>query len=111
MSTNNIQRGDVLDFTAPTGGVTSGTPVLIGSLLVVPVADALEDDVFAAQAIGVFEIAKSTNAFTEGQLAYWDDSNSRVTSTATDNTLVGVAAAAAGTSDATALIRLDGVAR
>jgi hypothetical protein len=36
MGTSFLQPGDVLEFTAPTGGVTKGVPVLIGGLPVVP---------------------------------------------------------------------------
>lgn len=108
---NYIQSGKVLDLTAPSGGVTSGIALLIGALLVVPVADASEGETFAAETMGVFELPKANQAFTEGAKLYWSTSNSNVTTTASGNTLVGVAAAAAASGDTTAHVRLDGVAR
>lgn len=111
MSTNYLQKGDIVELTAPSGGVTSGAPVLVGALLVVPVADAAVGEKFSGQAVGVFEIAKATGAVTEGAKLYWSNSNSNVTTTASGNTLVGVAVAAALSADATIAVRLDGVTR
>lgn len=111
MSTNFVQEGDTLTLTAPDGGVASSVPVVIGAIFAVPIADAEAGEDFAARVRGVYEIAKSSNAFSAGQLAYWDKDNSLVTSTATNNKLIGFAVQAAGTSDTMALIRLDGVAR
>ena len=92
----------IVDLTAPTGGVTAGLFYLIGAILVMANVTAAEGDLFAAVPEGLFdECAKATgSAWTEGQKIYWDDSNSRFTTAATDNVLVGYAAAAA-TSGAT----------
>lgn len=111
MATNFTQCGNVINFTAPTGGVTSGLAVLIGALLAVPVADAAEGELFAGQVVGVFAIAKATGAVTEGQKLYWNNTNNNLTTTASSNVLVGVATAAAASGDATVQVRLDGVAR
>lgn len=108
---NYIQSGKALDLTAPVGGVTSGMALLIGALLVVPVADAAEGETFAGETMGVFELPKANQAFTEGAKLYWSTSNENLTTTASGNTLVGVAAAAAASGDTTAHVRLDGVAR
>lgn len=108
---NLVQEGKVMPFTAPSGGVTTGTPVLIGSLLVVPEASAAEGATFQGRAEGVFTLAKETSqAWTEGQKVYWDNGNSRCTTDAVDGMLVGVAAAAAGSADTTGDVRLNGVA-
>ena len=111
MTTNFQQKGYVVDFTAPAGGVNSGSPLFVGSLFVVPIANAAEAEVFAGKVMGVFEIAKATGALTEGQKLYWNSTNSNLTTTASGNTLVGVAVAAAASGDATVKVRLDGVAR
>ena len=80
MSKIQVQRGDSLDLTAPAGGVTSGVPVLIGGLLVVPQVSAAVGEQFSGAATGVHSIAKedTTAAFNEGEIVYWDDSNARL---------------------------------
>lgn len=86
--------GNVLEFTAPTGGVVSGAPVLIGSLLVVPAVTVAQTLDFNGVARGVFDLPKATDdAFSEGEKVYWDDSAKKITETAGGNTLVGVALA------------------
>ena len=110
---NFIQQGDVMTFTAPST-VTSGAPVLIGSLLVVPTIDADTNDLFTGVATGVVSGTKpGSQAWTEGAKIYWDDSAKKFTTTSSANTLVGVAAEAVGSgvSETTGKVRLDGVAR
>lgn len=109
---NSVQKGDSLNFTAPSGGVTSGVPVLIGALLVVPVASADQDETFAGQTCGVFTCSKlSAQAWTEGAIVYWDDSNSRFTTAAASGLFkAGIAAAVAADPSATGVVRFDGVA-
>jgi predicted RecA/RadA family phage recombinase len=71
---NFIQKGEYLDFVAPVGGVTSGTAVLIGGILVVPVVSADAGAVFSGCAEGVFELPKEATAdFAAGDPVYWDD--------------------------------------
>lgn len=108
---NYIQPGDVLECTAPVGGVTTGVPVLIGSLLVIPATTVAATYKFSGQIVGVFTLAKtSAQAWTEGQKIYWDDGNSRCDSTPTVGMLIGVAAAAAANPSSTGQVRLNGVA-
>lgn len=102
-----------MTFTAPAGGVTSGVPVLIGDLLVIPVADADAGDSFAGSTTGVYSVTKvGSQAWTEGATVYWDDGNSRFTTTATGSYKAGVAAAAVGSGagETTGTVRLDGIA-
>lgn len=109
---NYVQEGEVLEFTAPSGGVTSGTGVLIGSILVIPTVTAAQTVKFNGLACGVVTHAKtSAQAWTEGVKIYWDDALKVMTTTSGGNTLVGVAAAAAANPSATGKVRLDGVAR
>jgi len=109
---NYVQPGNMLEFVAPSGGVTSGTPVKIQSLVVIPAVDAAEGDPFNALVVGVVDAAKATGAaWAIGEKVYWDDSAKKFTTTSGGNTLVGVAAAAAVSADATGKVRLDGVAR
>lgn len=109
---NYVSSGKVMEYTAPSGGVTSGTGVLIGSLLVIPTFSAAEAAKFTGVAVGVVTHAKtSAQAWTEGAKLYWDNSAKVFTTTSSGNTLVGVAAAAAANPSATGSVRLDGVAR
>lgn len=114
---NYSQDGEVLALTAPSGGVTSGTPVTIGSLVVVPTVSALEAARFSAQITGVIKGVKVTGggtAWTEGLKIYWDASAGKFTKSVISDpgdALVGVAVAAAADGDAVGYIRLDGVAR
>lgn len=111
MSTTNVQPGNVIELTAPVGGVTTGVPVLIGSLLVIPQVTAIATAKFNALVTGVVTMAKtSAQAWTEGQKVYWDDGNSRADSAATVGMLIGVAAKVAANPSATGTIRLNGVA-
>ncbi len=91
---NNLkQRGDIVTLVAPTGGVTTGLGVLIGQIFAVPVVTAAATVSFAARIAGVVELVKiSGTAWTEGQLLYWDDSASNVTTVSAGNTLIGTAA-------------------
>lgn len=109
---NFIQPGDVLDFTAPAGGVVSGTPVLIGALLVVPQVTAAATVLFAGVVVGVVSAPKAASqAWTEGAIVYWDDTAKVFTTAAAGNTRAGVAAeaVAGGAGDVIGIVRLDGV--
>ncbi len=105
-----VQEGDVLEFTAPAGGVTAGTGVKIGDLLVIPTVSALENAKFTGVRTGVVQHAKaSSDDWAEGEELYWDDSEGKFTSTSSGNYLAGAAAAAAGSNDATGKVLLFGV--
>lgn len=106
------QDADVVEFTAPSGGVVSGTAYLIGSILVVATHAAAVGVAFRGRVTGIVEHAKvSAQAWTEGVKIYWDNAAKNFTTTSGGNTLVGVAAAAASNPSATGKVRLDGVAR
>lgn len=112
MATTFIQPGDVLKFTAPSGGVVAGTGVLIGGLLVIPLDSADEDESFRGATCGVWSHAKAASqAWTEGAVVYWDDGNAVFTTTAASNYRAGVATAAVagGAGDTTGTVRLDGI--
>lgn len=110
---NYKQPGDVLTLTAPSGGVVSGTPYLIGGQLVVATHSADEGEDFAGKRSGVFsDLPKDTGAaWTQGELLYWDPGNDELT-TAADigNIPVGVAAEAALMAATTGTAFLHGVA-
>lgn len=109
---NYVQAGDVIELTAPVGGVVVDEPVLIGSLVVIPTVTAAATVKFSAKVTGVFEVPKATGtAWTEGAKLYWDVADGEFNTSSAGNTLAGVAATAAESADATGQIRLDGVAR
>lgn len=107
---NKIKPGNVLTFTAPAGGVVSGTAYLIGTLLVVATNDADAGDEFEGDRAGVFDLPKTAGqAWTEGALVYWDNTAKSLTTTATGNTLVGCAARAQLAGDTTGRVLLTGI--
>lgn len=110
---NGIQDGKAMTFTAPSGGVVSGTPVLIGALLVVPVTTNAEGERFAGETEGVIQHTKvGSQAWTEGQKIFWDNTNKRFTNaSATGLFPCGVAAEAVSNAAGNTLgkVRLDGV--
>lgn len=100
-----ISSGDVIDFTAPSGGTVSGRAVLIGSLFVIPVTSNVAGDTVAGHRTGVFdhaaEGAGSGQAWAVGDELYWDDTAKVFTKTTTSNTKRGVAVAAKTTTATT----------
>jgi predicted RecA/RadA family phage recombinase len=110
---NYVKPGNIMTFTAPTGGVVSGTAYLIGSLLVVAQASAAEGAEFEGVVEGVVTLPKTDEqAWTEGQKIYWDAGNACCTNVATAGQLVGVAAAAVASTQGlvTGQVRLNGAA-
>lgn len=108
MATNFIQPGEVIDFTAA-AALASGAGVLIGKRLGVALGAVANGAQGVAQVTGVFSLPKlSTDVVTQGAELYWDDTNKRLTLTATANTLAGYAWAAAGNGETTVKIKLNG---
>lgn len=106
---NFVQPGKVLEFTAPAGGVVTGTGVKIGDILVIPTMTAAVGEKFTGVRLGVVEHAKlSAQAWTEGQRVLWDDTNKRFTTATTGNFIAGVAAEAAANPTATGKVVLFG---
>jgi predicted RecA/RadA family phage recombinase len=105
-----VQQGDVLEFTAPTGGVVAGTGVKIGDILVIAAVTAAVGEKFNGVRTGVVEHAKvSAQAWTEGQQVNWDNTNKVFTTVTTGMFKAGVAAAAAANPTATGKVVLSGV--
>ena len=117
---NFSQPGSILDLTVPAGGVVSGTPIKIGVFLVVPQCTVTAAEVTAAGAgvldfagtiDGVFELPKiSAQAWTEGELIYFNNSTGLMTNvSATGVFIAGAATAAAANPSATGFVRLNAV--
>lgn len=115
MAKNFVKSGNVINFTVPTGGVSSGEPLLIGDLFGIAQTDGVEGDSVACAMSGVFEVNKATgvednwaaNLFTA---VYWDDTNKVFTRVSAGNTKVGAVHSPAASADTKGQVRLDGVA-
>ncbi|PTV94919.1 putative RecA/RadA family phage recombinase [Rhodobacter aestuarii] len=108
---NYIQPGEHVTVTAA-ANLTSGSLVKIGGLVGVAQGDAASGEEVVLVRRGVFTLPKvSAQAWTVGQKLYHDTATGAVTSTATSNTLIGVALAAAENPSATGVVLLDGAAR
>lgn len=104
------QDGNVLLLTAPSGGVVSGAPLLVGALLVIPIETVAEGLPFTAATVGCHELPKATGqAWAEGAAVYWNDTAKNVTTTASGNTKIGCAIAAAVSGATLGTVRLNGV--
>lgn len=108
---NYVQHGDTIPLTAPAGGVIGGNGYLIGALFVVALHSAADGKPFEGRVCGVVKLPKtSAQAWTEGAKVYWDNAAKECTTTATSNTLIGVAAAVAANPSGTGVVRLNGAA-
>lgn len=108
---NGHSRGDIITFTAPTGGVTSGVPVIIGALFVIPAISAAEGEAFEGAITSAWNLPKvPANVTTAGQAAYWNDTAGQATTTVGSNRLIGAFIEAKGNGDATAAVVLNGIA-
>ncbi len=105
---NFVQNGGVLTLAAPYD-VAAGAAFKVGSIIAVATSAALNTATVEGSVAGVFDLAKvSTEVWTVGLKVSWDDTAKLVTSTASGNTLVGVAVAAAANPSATGRVRLNG---
>ncbi len=107
MAKKYVGEGDVIDHT-PAGALLSGAVVEIGARIGVALADIAANTTGSLAVTGVWTIAKlSTDVVAQGAALYWDLENSRLTTTATSNTLAGYAIAAAGNGVTTVNIKIN----
>lgn len=107
MTTKYVMSGTVIDYVA-SSPVTSGQVLLIGTRIGVALTAIASGATGAVQVLGIFTIAKlSTDVVAAGALLYWDNTNSRLTTTASGNTLAGYATAAAGNGVTTVEISIN----
>ena len=108
---NKVQKGRVITVSAPYA-VTGGQGVLVGALFGIAAHDAANGAPVEIDREGVFDVtAVTADTGAQGAKMYWDNTNRRLTTTATNNTLVGALTAAKGGADTTARVCLDGVIR
>lgn len=106
---NYVFEGQTLTVTAPYA-VTSGQGVQVGAALFgVAAFDAAISTSVEVAMSGVFDLtALATDTAAVGAVLYWDNTNRRLTTTATSNLYVGYAVAAKANGDTTARVRLSG---
>jgi predicted RecA/RadA family phage recombinase len=105
-----VQPGHVITLAAPYD-VASGDGLLVGSIFGIASRDAAEGAPVEAAVTGVFDITKTASqAWTVGAKVYWDNTAKAATTTATDNTLIGVAVLAVGdgAEETVGRVRLNG---
>lgn len=110
MAKNYVQPGKTLTLTAPTGGVTTGVGVLIGTTFGIALQTAAAAASFDAAIEGVWDLAKtSAQAWAVGDKIYWDNTNKRADNVATAGfRFIGVAVAVAANPSSTGRVRLEG---
>ncbi len=101
-----IQEGNAIDYT-PSSDVAAGDVIVQGDLVGVAKRDIASGSLGSLATSGVFSFAKAAEDIAAGVKVYWDESESNVTATSTDNTYVGKAVAGALTAAATINVKLD----
>ena len=105
-----IQPGQTVTLTAPYD-VISGACLKVGAIVGVAANDAAAGAEVEVMLTGVHDLEKApSQAWTPGVKIYWDDTNKVTTTTATSNTLIGVAlvAVSGGANDTVGRVRLNG---
>lgn len=92
MSTNFIQNGEVINYTATTKNISSGDVVIIGIIAGIAKTDIAVGETGAIHITGVYSLAKAGEAITQGAKVYWSNANQNVTTNKADSVLIGVAA-------------------
>ena len=105
---NFIKSGDSLTLAAPYD-VLSGGGLKVGNVFGVAANDTLSGAEVQCEVEGVYDLAKDASTFAQGDLAYWDDTAKRVTSTVGSNILIGAVEVAATTGIAVVRVNLFGV--
>ena len=109
---NFIDNGDRITFTAPSGGVVGGAPLIHGDLFLIPSETVAETIKCTGMIEGTYDLAAvSGDAGDEGDAVYWDDTAKNVTldPAAGVNKLVGVYAEEKTDGMLLVNVRLNGV--
>lgn len=103
---NFVQAGSALTIPAP-AAVTSGDVVLVGNIIGIANGAAASGADLDVTTTGVFTLPKvAVDAFAIGATVYFDTATKLATATASGNTAIGTAVAAAGVGAASAKVRL-----
>jgi predicted RecA/RadA family phage recombinase len=105
---NYVSEGDVISFAAPYAR-TSGQGAKVGNLFGVACNDVANGATGQFKTKGIFDLTcLGTDTTTVGAVLYWDDTNKRLTTTASANTRVGVALEAKANGPTVVRCLLDG---
>lgn len=105
---NFVSTGDTITATAPRA-LVSGEGALIGAMFGVAKATYANATEGEFQIVGEVELtALGTSTAAQGALAYWDNTNMRVTDAASGNTKIGVFTIAKTNGPTIARVRLNG---
>ena len=107
MAQNHIQEGAVLQYTNGSGStITSGSAVVVGELVGVPLVDILDGETGSVAVEEVWALPKEEVAIGQGVSVYLTATGT-ITTTETDNDYAGKAFDAAASGDATANVKLN----
>lgn len=102
------QRGETLDYkNSGSETIEAGEIVLVGKRIGIASTLIKPNQLGALDVVGVFAMPKATGAITMGALVYWDAAGENITTTSTNNTLAGYAAADAGADDTEVLVKIN----
>jgi predicted RecA/RadA family phage recombinase len=107
MAANKFGGGEAWDLPVPyAGGITSGQGMQVGAFLFgIAQASAPQNANVAVDFEGVYRVTKEAPlVIAQGAKLWWDNTNRRVTTTATSNIAAGVALAAALSADTEVLM-------
>jgi len=105
---NFIADGEVLEVlaTSATGAIVSGTALLVGDIVGVPIISAAIGEKASVALEGVYELPKATGAIAQGKKVYWIVATSNFTGTVGSNVFAGYAYEAAASADTTVKVAL-----
>lgn len=109
---NFVARGDVLEITAG-ADYDSGDGVVVGTIFGIAAGDIANGARGIINLTGTYRLPKvGSQAWTVGAAVHWDAGNSRCTTAATGNRLIGFAveAVGSGAGETTGVVRLNGIA-
>lgn len=91
--------GDRIDYT-PGSAVAAATTILVGNIVGVATSPIPANTLGSLAVEGCFDFPKAAGSgISQGALIYWDDTNKRMTTTASGNTLCGKCARTAASAD------------
>lgn len=105
---NYIQSGTFVTVPAPEGGVKSGEALQINALFGIAAIDGVAGEPVELLTFGVVELPKGSGPINVGAKVYWKSDDKQVVTTASGNTLIGVAIQEAAGGDDTLRLRLNG---
>jgi predicted RecA/RadA family phage recombinase len=103
---NYIQPGATLTLVLPYDR-TAGQAFKVGAFIAVAATTGVTGQSVEGSITGLFELTSDTGAaWSQGDVAYWDDTNKRFTKTTSGNTKAGIITEAKASGDVLGRIRL-----